>query len=474
MFHGVPPRVDPPPTYPPQAPSLKPSLALATLGVALIVLAAALAVPPGGRAYSTRNSVANISALGSTTGFEENYNLSLITLPNFAPLSAYLHNYRVQYPTVAFAGSCAGALLYIDTSSKLDCFNPYDGTVRSLSAPLTLLYQQTPGLSAQIDNEFQLDTPGSTALLYGNLTTSPGNVTVETVDLTNGSIHLVTTPVKMENGIQADYIGSGDVVIFNATGVGGLPTYFTNIYNGTSWRAGPSIGFAPNNVYWVWQLGAFVDAVGLELVEFQVVGNTLVQAGTSWFNYSGMTSVDAVDGLVYNAGSHHLAVDLSTNLGNYVEVAHFGSSKIAQSGSYGYLSTLALDLQRYSYTSSFVWSTTGAGASQLFDPFTNGTESVPNLVGRQESSGANGNFEFTNPTSTAQYVSVNSSLAGLSALSQNEFIWAWQPPSSSGTSVGAAPPGAPVLLGEPLWLWFVAALVVIAVPIAYSSRSLKA
>ena len=154
----------------------------------------------GGRAYSTRNSVANISVLGSTTGFEENYNLSLITLPNFAPLSAYLHHYPVQDPTVAFAGSCAGALLYIDTSSKLDCFNPYDGTVRNLSAPLTLLYQQTPGLSAQIDNEFQLDTPGSMALLYGNLTTAPGNVTVETVDLTNGSIHLVRPPG--EDGVR--------------------------------------------------------------------------------------------------------------------------------------------------------------------------------------------------------------------------------------------------------------------------------
>ena len=170
------------------------------------------------------------------------------------------------------------------------------------------------------------------------------------------------------------------------------------------------------------------------------------------------TSVDAVDGLVFDSSSHHLAVDLSTNLGNYVEVAHFGSAKITQSGSYGYLSTLAMDLQRYTYTLSYVWSTTGAGATRLFDPITNGTQSVPNLVGRQESSGANGNFEFTNPTSAAQYVSLNSTLAGLSSLPQNEFIWAWQPASQLRHERWRGATGAPVLLGEPLWLWFVAAL----------------
>jgi hypothetical protein len=123
MHCGVSPRVDPPPPHPPQAQSLKTGIFAAALGVAFIILASG-ALPPGAGAHSVRNSLANIVPLPGTSGFDENYNLSVITLPNFASLSGYLHNYRVQYPTIAFAGACSGALLYIDTSARMDCFNP--------------------------------------------------------------------------------------------------------------------------------------------------------------------------------------------------------------------------------------------------------------------------------------------------------------------------------------------------------------
>lgn len=456
---------------PPSAPfAVKISLLTATILLATLPLAA-------GVTHSTWNSsVAGPRPALETDAFEANYNLSVVTLPNFNPLTAYLDNYRFQYPTIAFAGSCAGGILYIDNSSRLDCFDPYGSTVRNLTGPLTLLYQATPGLPAQIDNEFQLDSGSSVALLYGNLTTSPGDLTVETVDLSNGTVHQLTTPVQMDNTLQADYIGDGTVAIFNGTDVGGSPTYLADVYNGSCWPAGPSIGFAPNNIYWVPQLESFIDAAGLQLVQFGFNGRSLTELGHVWFNDSAIDRVDAVDGLVYNPANGRIALDLSTNLGNYLEVATAGSGTIAQKGSYGALIAYSLAAQRYTYSSTYVWATRAGGGGQtvLLDPFDNATLSAPGLVGRQESSGANGNFEFTDPETTGLYLSLNASLVNRTSLGQSQIIWATAVSSSGGGEELGPSVGLPSLFGIPDWYWFLGVLGIAAVATVPLARRLSA
>jgi hypothetical protein len=467
----------PPPWIPSQPRSLIGRALSTALLAAIILLPAAVGEVPHAPFFevpqSSRTSSSAFHSAFSSSGFGANYNYSLVSLPNFNPLSSYLHNYRTQYPTYDFAGSCAGGIIYIDNTSRVDCYNPFGGTERSISAPLTLLYQQTPGLSAQIDNELQLDTSSGVGLLYGNLTTSPGDVTVETVDLTNGSIRMATTPVVMGNTLQADYVGGGIVVVFNGTGSGGSPTYLVNMYNGTSWPSGVSIGFAPNNVYWVSQLGAFVDVQGLHLSEWKFKGVSIVKAGDAWFNDSYISSVSAVDGVAYSTSNGKVALQLSTNLGNEEVVANTASGTMTQSGSYSYFTSLSYSIQRYSYSSTYQWATTPLVATELVDPFNNATLTAPNLVGRQESSGANGNFELTDPYSTSFYISLNPALVNASTLGPNQFVFAWEPVVPSISGGGDSITGLVTFLGIPLWIWFAAVVVIVAVPVAISVRKLK-
>lgn len=285
-------------------------------------------------------------------------------------------------------------------------------------------------------------------------------MTVEAVFLGNGSIRQATTPVQMGNGIQCDYVGGGDVVTFNISG--GTPgvTYETNVFNGTSWSTGQSIGFAPNNIYWVSQLGtggAFLDAQGVHLVEFELVHNALVQEGSAWFNDSAISSVDAVDGVAYDAASGRLAVNLGTNLGDYTEVAKVSAGLVRQAGSYAFVAPYAPAIQRYAYTSGLLWSTTagGGGSTVLWDPFTNATLTAPGLVGRQASSGANGNFELSDPYSTATYLSLNYSLVGKGSLAPNQFVWAAQILPQAPNATGGGGFAVDTFLGIPLELWFV-------------------
>jgi hypothetical protein len=360
----------------------------------------------------------------------DGFNLSEITLPGFTNLSAYTENYRGQYPTVGFSGQCSAGMLYITNASRMACFTPANGTSWNISSPIRLLYQETAGLQAQIDNEFQLDTPYDIALLYGNLSKSAGNVTVETVNLTTGAIHLATSPVRMENGIQADYVGGGNVVIFNATNIGGSPTWFTNVLNGTSWEAGLSLGISPDNIYWVWQLRSFIDVQGLHMTQFKVSNGALVDTSSVYFNHTGLSNVTAVDGLQFGVASSRFAVDLSTNLGSYIAVGKISHGKIEQHGSYAFLSSRDLYVQRYSYSSNYLWAMDGS-KTILFDPIDNLSLPAPNLVGRQDGSGANGNFEFANPYCAASYLSLNESLVGLSTRAPNEFVWANQNASNT-------------------------------------------
>jgi hypothetical protein len=481
VLGGVPTGSNPPSPYPAQAPSLKlsryssaslrraPVAGLLTAVFAALVLAAP---PIAGAPFHVESSP---RALEETGGYGVNFNISLISLPNFNPLTTYLHNYRSQYPTYDFAGKYAGGLVYIDNFSRFVYFNPYSGATQTLSAAVTLLYQQTPGLSAQIDNEFQLDTPYDVALLYGNLTTSPGNLTVETVSLSNGSIRQVTTGVQMENDVQADYLGGGLVAVFNSTGIRGYPTYLVNVYNGTSWAAGPQIGIAADNVYWVQQFNSFFNVQGTHLSQFKLEGASLVQVAQAYFNSSAVTSISAVDGSVYNPGQQQLAFDLATNDGDYIEVAHVPGGLLHQAGSYAYLSNLSWAVQRYVYTSQFIWTARQAfsGPTVLFDPFDNETLTAPNLVGRQEGSGANGNFEFTNPYAYTTYVSLNASQIGKPSLAPNQFLWAWSI-SGQTTSTGLPSTAIPTLFGVPDWIWVLGGIIVAAVAVYSFARGLRA
>lgn len=360
----------------------------------------------------------------------DGYTLSVVYLPGFAYLYPYLYNYRDAYPVLGFPGTgqCSAGILYITNASKLACYGIGNATVWNVSGALTLLHQRTSGIQGQIDNEFQLDTTYGEALLYGNLSTSPGPVTIESVNLTTGAILEATTPVPMANSIQCDYLGGGIVATLNGTGTNGAPE-LTNLSNGTSWRSGLSVGVATNNAYWVPELDAFIDVAGPHLAELRLTngGRSMANVGNAWGNRTGVNSVTAADGIAYNAATSQIAVDEATNLGTERIVASVAGGLLTPKGAWDALVSQVLYLNRYTYTSSYDWALNGT-STVLVDPFTNGTQAVPNLVTRLNSSGADNDYEFTDPTTTARLLSLNVSLLGLSSRAPNEFVYAAIPP----------------------------------------------
>lgn len=365
------------------------------------------------------------------------YNLHGISLPNFAYLYPYLYNYRLQYPVYAFAGPCAGGVLYIDNSSFIDCYNVTNGSARHLAGPVTLLYQRTTGIQGQIDNEFQLDTPYDVALIYGNLTTSPGPVTIEAVNLTTGQILMATTPVPMANSIQCDYVGNGLVVTLNGTGSGKAPE-ITNLSNGTSWPSGLSVGVATNNAYWVSQLNAFIDVAGPHVAELKLVNGdrSIKNVGNAWLNRTGLSSVTAVNAIQYRASTGQFVVELATNLGGEYGVVKLTGGVLTPAGAYSWIGTYDIYLSRYTYTSQYVWALYPNGTTVLVDPIDAQTQLAPNVVGRQNSSGADNNYEFTNPYAVTPYISLNSSLIGNATRAPNQFVWATAHVAPSGGGSG--------------------------------------
>ncbi len=402
-----------------------------------------------------------------TVGYGRNYELSLDSLPDFACLSAYVYTYRTcEYPVYDYAGRYAGSIVYIDNSSRMHYYDPWTGAEGAISAPLTLLYQKSAGpytLEAQVDNEFQLDTPGDVALLYGNLTTAPGRLTVEAVWLSNGSVRQMTTPVEMGNFVQADYVGGGNVAIFNmtvnGTGVAELrPAYVVNLWNDTSLEQSTPIGFAPDNIYWVWQLHSFIDAQGTMTSQYVLHGETLDMAGRVWLNNSEFTTFGAAQGAVYDARDGRVAIDLEGNVGTgptYYEILNVSGGTLHARGSYSFASPYWAYIQRYSYTSQHIWATYLGlyGKTVLWDPFNNATLTVPNLLGRQGGSGTNGNYEFTDPNTTSTYLSLNGSLVGDYDMHRNQFVWA----NATSTPAASGPPRSGWYstgpLGLPLWAW---------------------
>lgn len=370
------------------------------------------------------------AAAASPTLTVGGYNLRLVSLPGFAYLYSYVYNYRDAYPVLGFPGTgqCAAGILYITNASRLACYATGNSTVWNVSAPLTLLHQRTTGIQAQIDNEFQLDATYDEALLYGNLSTSPGPVSLEAVNLTTGHVLSATTPVPMANSIQCDYVGNGLVVTFNATGTGKAPE-ITNLSNGTSWPSGLSVGVAADNTYWVPQLDAFIDVAGPHLAELRLTngGRSMANVGNAWGNRTGLSSVTAADGIAYDAADQKIAVDEATNLGTMRIVASVAGGLLTPHGEWTAIETSVLYLNRYAYTSPYVWTLNGT-TTVLDDPFTNVTQSAPNFVTRLNSSGADNDYEFTDPTTTGRVLSLNVSLLGLSSRAPNQFVYGEVPP----------------------------------------------
>lgn len=386
-----------------------------------LLLAAVLIVPSIGAAAPAPH----------TTYARLGYNLELLTLPDFANTSSFTSSsHGMQYPTYDFSGKYAGDILYIGTNTTIDYYDPSSGGHGAASAPVALPYEKTAPRPNQIDNEFQMDTPYDVALLYGNLTTAPGNVTVEVANLTNGEVHIAVTPVTMGGNVQADYVGNGTVVTFSTTNQTANPTYFTNVYNDTSWYSGESVGMSADNVYWVWPLHSFIDIQGKMISQYKVESDRLVLAARMWLNDSSVTSVTSVNGAVYDGDQ--LAFWEATDAGWYYLIVNAPRGTISQTGSYSYFSDYIIYVQRYTYTTDYVWAVdspapTLEGPTFLFDPFNNSTQPAPDLIGRQEGSGANSNFEFQDPFSTSACLSLNGSLVGSHNLQFNQIVWAHRP-----------------------------------------------
>jgi hypothetical protein len=416
-------------------------------------------------ALSGTGAILSAPTAHATASSVDGYTLSKVALPGFAYLYPYLYNYRDQYPVLGWSGQCAGGILYITNLSRLACFEPANGTAWNVSAPLTLLYQRTVGIEAQVDNEFQLDYPYDVALLYGNRTTSAGPVTVETVNLSTGAVAIADTPVPMANSIQCDYVGAGLVVTLNATGSNGAPE-ITNLSNGTSWRSGLAVGVAANNAYWVSGLRAFIDVAGTHLAELKLTnaGKSIRNVGNAWVNRTGLSSVTAVNGIAYDAATGRLAVDLATNLGTVRGVVKLTGGLLTPAGAYTLTTTAPLYLQRYAYTSTYDWALNGT-TTLLVDPFTNATLPAPNLLGRTNGSGANSNYEWTDPGTTSRYLSLNGSLVGAATLRPNEFVYAQIPPPPP---IGAG--GVVVQIGTLVLVVAIPSLVVVEVLYGMSAR----
>lgn len=411
---------------------------------------------------------------GLTTGFAVNYNLTLISLPDFNSLSSYLYNnHNRQYPIWDYSGRYADSLVYVGNSTRFEYYDPYTHANGNISAPVTLLYQTTTGLEDQIDNEFALDTPGDVATAYGNLTTSPGPLTVETVFLSNGTVRTVTTPVQMGNDVESIYIGNGDVVTFNSTPSSARSAYFTNVWNGTSWYSGQDVGFAAGNVYWCYQLGSFINLQGNEVEQYAVRSNHLVRVANVWFNDSKIVNhVSGVQGILVHGSQIAIEFALDSATAD-VAILNAPNGVIQAGGSYSYPTPYWIYEERYAFTSTYTWATYGTllGASYLFDPFNNASLTVPGLVSRVQSSGGWGNYEFSDPTTTATYFSLNASLVNRSLLGPNQLVFAVGPPSPSGG--GTSTSGVPFLLGLPIYVWAAILIAVAAAIIVFSVGGLR-
>jgi hypothetical protein len=329
---------------------------------------------------------------------------SAVRLPGFNPLYQYSYgnNYLLRYlvdaynfsqvPVLADSPEQPFGIYYINNHSELVVYNLTTEVVRVV-ANVTLLYQTWAAYQGMLANEFTLAYGLDEALFFGTLTPESQNVSIETVNLTTGAVHLMNTglPITPENQ-QVNLIGPDTAVVFSTlqtehpvdSNLNATITGF-NLVNGTSWNAGTLPWFEANNVYWLSQKAELLNVQAHDsdndtveqLNESRNAFGEPVFVSAATVKVDSGVSVNWVDGIAYNAstdrvaysnGGHGVAVTYVLGYSPSGLLTTYGESRYGGNGSTPYI----LNGQYYVYTSNFLVGGAVNGTQYDFDPW-NGT-----------------------------------------------------------------------------------------------------
>jgi hypothetical protein len=325
-----------------------------------------------------------------------------VALPGFDPLYGYVFgnncipsphgcfsgglNYS-QIPVLSSGPGQPFGIYYVNNASDLVEYEIGPGLVRSV-APVTPLYQTWAGYGGMLANEFFLAYGSDEALFFGTLSPTDPWVSIETVNLTTGSVHSLTATGVLPTGPanqQPILIGNDLVAVVTTAGGTGAdqPANITgfDLDNGTSWTMASDLPFfEANNIYWIPQTHELINveahgATGNRVEQWNESKNrygepvfslaTTVAIGSS-------NVVNFVNGIAYNSSSQRLAFtdgrdgDVLTCILNYTTAGLLTSNNET---CYLNSSERVLNGQQYVYTSDWVMAGLVNGTQYLFDPW---------------------------------------------------------------------------------------------------------
>lgn len=338
------------------------------------------------------------------------YSEATVELSGFNPLYGYVYgNNCVPGPSGCFAGGTDYSqvpvlssdatqplgIYYVNNQSSFMEYSLPTQSLRSV-AKVTLLYQTWATYGGMLANEFFLPYGYDEALFFGTTTSSAEYVSIETVNLTTGSVHLLNTSLLTAGyNQQPILIANDEVLVVSSSGsitcsdCAATITGF-DLDNDTSWAAGAAPFFEANNIYWLPQKhqlinveahGATGDRVEQWNESFNSKGEPVFSLATTITVDSSIT-VNGVTGIGYNASSDQIAYSAG-GLGTTVTyvLSYDAEGLLTTANEIRYVSLLngaprtaqVFNGQQYVYTSNYVMGGFLNGTQYLFDPWNGST-----------------------------------------------------------------------------------------------------
>lgn len=362
------------------------ALVVGSVLVAILLLVLVLTLGGGPTGSTTR-----VGQVIPLPGFDPLYHYSFGN--NYVPSKDGPYDYS-QIPVLANSPEQPRGIYYVNNLSELTEYEIGSGAVRAI-AHVTPLYQNWSSYAGMLPNDFTLPYGLDEALLFGTVRLGAPNVSIETVNLTTGSVILRNTTLAIDpHNQQVNLISNNIALVFstlqplhprcidcNATVTG------FNLSNGTSWTAGTVPWFEANNVYWLPQRGQLinVEAYNSNGDRVEQLNETTNAFGEPQFAAAVAVSVDSnvyvewVDGIAYNATTDQIAYTVGGYGITVTYVLDYGSLGLLQTvGEVRYTNpTDILEGQSYVYTSDYVTGGVNGATQYEFDPWNGSTKPMP-------------------------------------------------------------------------------------------------
>lgn len=349
---------------------------------------------------------------GSSPVLFPSYSEKPVTLPGFDALYGLVlgNNCRTtsgscftggadysQVPVLSSDSNQPFGVYYVNNFSELVEYAFASGSVRVV-ASVTVLDQAWADYGGMLRNEFFIAYGYDEALFFGTETPTASYVSVETVNLSTGSVHLLDTQLpKAPVNQQPVLVGNDLVVVVSSGGQCTRTADCTadiagfNLDNGTAWPAASNVPFfEANNIYWLAQKHQLinVEAHGSRSDALEQWNESLNAFGEPVFSLATTVTVDSgievnwANGIGYNATSGRIAY--SSGGGGYSAtyvLRYDGSGLLTTTGMSRYTAARAGVLltprtfngQQYVYTSDYVMGGFVNGTQFLFDPWNGST-----------------------------------------------------------------------------------------------------